>query len=281
MNVAETIRLELESMTRSEHCVAVFALEHMNDIAFFTLDELAQQTDVSTTSVLRFCRRLGFDGYKQFQQKIRTDLKYSPNLLDKFQRTTESQLTDKLLAQTVQQGIHCIQQTFQELPFERITDAVERIANARRVYTFGMRESEALAAYAYSRLLTVRGDVFLYRDGYNGNVETLLSMTKEDVFLVYLFRRYTKQTLRLLETLRQRGVQVILVTSPPVDTVARFATVLLPCHVDGVGIKNSALAPICLADYLCNAVALFDPEDALKRMRESEELFRCCETLDS
>jgi len=281
MGVVELIKIELEGMTRSERQVAAYALGHMNDIAFFTLEELAEQTDVSTTSVLRFCRRLGYAGFKQFQQTVRADLKYSPDLLDKFHRTTDNQLENALLAQTVQQGIRCIQQTFRDLPFEMIEDAVGRIANARRVYTFGMRESQALAAYAYSRLLTVRGDVFLYQDGYSGNVEALLSLGKEDAFIVYLFHRYTRQTLRLLEILKKQGVQVILVTSPPVDAVARFASVLLPCQVDGGGIKNSALAPICLADYLCNAVAMVNAEDTLQRMKLSEELFRTSETLDN
>lgn len=280
MSVVDRIRQELDNMTRSERHVAAFVLGHMNDIAFFTLDELAQQTQVSTTSVLRFCRRLGFDGFKQFQQTVRADLKYNPDLLDKFHRTADHQVGDTLLAQTIQQGIHCIQQTFRELPFEIIGDAVGRIAAARRVYTFGMRESQALAAYLYSRLLTVRPDVFMYHDGYFGNVEALLSLTKEDVFVVYLFHRYTRQTVRLLELLWQRDVQVILVTSAPVDAVGRFATVLLPCQVDANGIKNSALAPICLADYLCNAVAMVNAEDTLQRMKRSEELFLRSDTLE-
>ena len=281
MGIIELIRLKMEQMTRSEQRVALYILGHMNDIAFFTLDELARQTDVSTTTVLRFCRRLDFDGFKQFQHTVRTDLKYSPDLLDKFHRTADNQLEDTLLAQTVQQGIRCIQQSFREMPFEMVDDAVKRIAGARRVYTFGMRESQALAAYAYSRLLTVRGDVFLYQDGYTGNVEALLSSTDADVFVVFLFHRYTRQTLRILEILKERNVQVILITSPPVEMVARLATVLLPCQVDANGIKNSALAPICLADYLCNAVAMVNAETTLQRIRQSEELFARSEVIEN
>ena len=281
MGIIELIRMKMEQMTRSEQRVALYVLGHMNDIAFFTLDELARQTDVSTTTVLRFCRRLDFGGFKQFQHAVRTDLKYSPDLLDKFHRTADNQLEDTLLAQTVQQGIRCIQQTFHEMPFEMVEDAVKRIAGARRVYTFGMRESQALAAYAYSRLLTVRGDVFLYQDGYTGNVEALLSSTDADVFVVFLFHRYTRQTLRILEVLKERNVQVILITSPPVEMVARLATVLLPCQVDANGIKNSALAPICLADYLCNAVAMVSAEATLQRMRQSEELFARSEIIEN
>ena len=281
MGIIELIRLQMEQMTRSEQRVALYTLGHMNDIAFFTLDEFARQVDVSTTTVLRFCRRLDFDGFKQLQQAVRTDLKYSPDLLDKFHRTADNQPENTLLAQTVQQGIRCIQQSFHEMPFDKVEEAVKRISAARRVYTFGMRESQALASYAYSRLLTVRGDVFMYQDGYTGNVEALLSSCAEDVFVVFLFHRYTRQTLRTLELLRERNVQVILITSPPVERVARFATVLLPCVVDANGIKNSALAPICLCDYLCNAVAMVSGEDTLLRMKQSEALFAGSETIES
>ncbi len=281
MGIVEHIRLEMERMTRSERRVAVATLGHMNDIAFFTLDELAHLADVSTTTVLRFCRILNFDGFRQFQQAVRTDLKYSPDLLDKFQRTAENQLEDTLLAQTVQQGIRCIQETFREIPFEMVEEAVKYLVHARRVYSFGMRESQALAAYAYSRLLTVRGDVFLFQDGCVGNIESLLSLKDEDVFVVFLFHRYTNQTLRILEILMQRNVKVLLITSPPVEAVKRFATVLLPCFVDANGIKNSALAPICLADYLCNAVAMANAEGTLQRMKESEALFVSSEIIES
>lgn len=273
MGIIELIRAKTEEMTRSERCVAAFTLGHMNEIAFFTLEELAEKSDVSTTSVLRFCRRLNFDGFKQFQQVVRSDLKYSPDLMDKFHRTADNKLKNTLMAQTVQQGIRCIQQTFQEMPSDIVDDAIKLISGARRVYTFGMRESHALADYAYSRLLTVRGDVFLYQEGYIGNVESLLSLTENDVFVVFLFHRYTRQTLWMLEMLRQRNVKVILITSPPVEAVVRFATVLLPCFVDANGIKNSALAPICLTDYLCNSLAMINTEDTLKRMKQSEELF--------
>jgi DNA-binding MurR/RpiR family transcriptional regulator len=63
--------------------------------------------------------------------------------------------------------------------------------------------------------------------------------------------------------------------------VARLATVLLPCQVDANGIKNSALAPICLADYLCNAVAMVNAEATLQRIRQSEELFVRSEIIEN
>lgn len=280
MSMVESIKNHLNIMTKSERQVASCTLGCINEIAFDTLDELAVRAGTSTTSVLRFCRRLGFDGFKQFQQAVRAELNHQPNLPDKFQRTLDGNHNDSLLAQTIRQDMRCIQQTFDVLPSEQISRAVQLITHANRVFTFGMRESFALAHYAYSRFSSVRPNVHLLNAGHYGEIESVLSLNSGDVCLVYLFHRYTKQAVDILEAIQKQGVRVILITSAPYEQVEPFATVLLPCQVDASGIKNSAVAPVCLADYLCNAVAVAGGDAALLHMKRSEELFRITHTLE-
>lgn len=274
MRIAAQITRELDSMTRSEAKVAAFALGHLHDIAFYTLEVLAKQVDVSTTTVLRFCRRLGFEGYMPFRQAARQELRNQPDLMDKLRRTADRDTDTTLLSQTLARSIDCIQTTFRELSPTHVQAAVERIAGARRVYTFGMRESFALAHYAYTRFQTVREDVYLLGRGDGLDVEAVLSLTPEDVCVVYLFHRYTRQSLHMLELLKEQGVPVILITSPPCDEIERFAAVLLPCQVDLGGIKNSSVAPVSLADYLCNAVAMTHMDRTMERMKQCEALYR-------
>ena len=280
MNMVETIRNNLDAMTKSERQVASCALGCMNEIAFYTLEELAGHADTSTTSVLRFCRRLGFDGFKQFQQTVRGELNRQPNLPDKFQRTLDGNHKDSLLAQTIRQDIRCIQQTFETLPYELISRAVELISGAERVFTFGMRESFALAHYAYSRFSSVRPDVHLLSAGHYGEIESLLSLTDRDVCVVYLFHRYTKQAIDILNLIQKQGASVILITSAPCEQLEPMATLLLTCAVDANGIKNSSVAPVCLADCLCNALAVAGGDAALLHMKRSEELFRATHILE-
>lgn len=271
MTLMETVKGALGEMTRSERQVAAYYFGHAGDFAFFTLDKMADAVETSTTSVLRFCRRLGFAGYKDFQQAVRQELHRQPDLLDKLQRTQSS---DDLLNKTLGQNIACIQNTFAAIGYDRLVDTVRLLSNARRVYTFGMKESYALAHYAYTRFSAVRSEVHLLGAGMNGEVETLLDVTAEDVCLVYLFHRYTRQTLSVLETLKKQGVPVVLVTAAPYDQVEDYVKVLLPCSVDAGGIKNTAVAPVCLADYLCNALAVEKGDAAAKRMQQLEKLYK-------
>ena len=90
MNIVNTIKNSLDSMTKSEYKVAVYCLSNLKNFAFDTLDIIAGKIEVSTTSVIRFCRKLGFTGYKSFQDEVRSGFKYEPDLPDKFRRNLEN-----------------------------------------------------------------------------------------------------------------------------------------------------------------------------------------------
>ena len=278
MSVVEKIRNTFEEMTKSERKIASYFMGHQHDCAFFTLEHLSEEIGTSTTSVIRFSRRIGFAGFKPFQEALREDMRLRQDLPVKFQNT-QGRAAGELWARTVNADMECLRRTAAEMHPESLAEAVRTIAEAPRVYTFGMKESFALSHYAYTRLVTVRDNVFLLNAGINGSVEPLLSVGEEDACLVFLFHRYTKQALELLPLLRQRTKKMILVTSDPTDSVEAYAGVLLKCAVDAGGIKNSSAAPVFLCDYLCNAVAVHNGERSLAYMKKTEDLFRQSSTV--
>jgi len=281
MNIVERINAGFDGMTKSERQVAAHFLGHSSSFALLTLDRIAAEVQMSTTTIIRFCRKLGFEGYKDFQEALRTDLKFhQPDLTDKFQRTIDSSGVDELLAQTIRQNISCIQQTFRDIPYPGLAEAAKRIAYADRVFTLGMRESYALAHYAYTRFLTVRSDTYILSAA-NGDIESVLNLREGDVCVLFLFHRYTRQMLRLLPLIKQQGAFIVAITSPPCDELEPYAPVILPCRVDAGGIKNTAIAPICLTDYLCNSVAMINGEKTLHHIKRAENIFKANSILGS
>ena len=137
MNTIDLVKREFDSMTLSEQRVASFFLGNLNRFAFSTLDSLASEIGTSTTSVIRFCRKVGFTGYKGFQEALRSEIMCQPSLPVKFERAMSEFNGNDLLAQTIQQNIHCLEKTFIEMSASVMDDAVSRICSARRVFTFG------------------------------------------------------------------------------------------------------------------------------------------------
>ena len=276
MNVVEIIKGSLDDMTRSERQVASHYLSQPNDFAFCTLDVLAGRIDTSTTSVLRFCRKIGFSGYKDFQQAVQQTMRSQPQLPDKYLRSVSG--NDDLLWRKMSKDIQCIQDTFHSMDKKTAIQAVERICKGKRIVTVGSRESFALAHYAYTRLLSVRPDVSVL-DVSSGLVESVLSLGQGDVCVVFLFHRYTRQTVKLLQLLNAQKASVILITDPPCEEVQDLAQILLPCYVNSDGIKNTAVAPVVLMDYICDAVAAKLGERSLEYMKNTEAIFRLGDVL--
>lgn len=278
MNLVETIKTEFNEMTRSEKKTAAHFLKKPSDFAFLTLDKIAAKVELSTTSVLRFCRRMGYEGYRDFQEAVRDEGLYQPNLPEKYRRVTESPNRDELYTKAAFGSIACIQESFDGFPPEEIEKAVSLLSGAKRVFTLGLKESHALSHYLYTRLFTVRKNVFMLSSDYDS--EPVLSLEKGDTVVVFLFHRYTRATLKLLPLLKERGADLVLITSPPSDSVENFGTVLLNCRTDAKGIKNSFVAPLVLSDYLCNAVAVSLGDSAMEYMKNLEDLYKAVNTLD-
>ena len=246
MKIVKKIKSTMDQMTRSEHRVAAYFLENVNDFAFETLDGIAEKMDVSTTSVIRFCRKIGFDGYKSFQNTVRSDFKTELALPDKLERTTREHNSDAQLTDTIQNAIQCIKETFTRMPLSLMQSAVDYTCEASRVFCFGLRESYALAHYAYTRLLTVRDNVYMLSAGQTGEIESILSLKPGDVCICYLFHRYTKQSPKILELIKRQGATVVLITSAPYDSIVDFSDVLLPCRVISAASKTLRLPPYVL-----------------------------------
>ena len=279
MELFELVRSRYPSMTRSEQKVADAFLAEPDNFTFSTLDKISRSINTSTTTTIRFCRTLGFAGYKEFQDSLRQNVKQFATLPEKLQNLSGASGDNTLLESIASRSAENIFRTIREIPPEALSQALELIGGGNRLFIFGMRESFALVHYAYTRFLTVRDNVFMLDAGSSGLVESVLSLQKDDVCLVFLFHRYTRFSAQLLPLLRERGVKVILITAEPCEKIAPYADVTLLCHMSNGSIKNSSVAPICLLDYFCTATSMRAPEEQLEHMHRIEEILAATGTV--
>lgn len=67
MEMTDRINTYYPSMTKSEQKVARCVLEHPDNIIYFSVTELADFAGTGETTVMRFCRKIGFKGYQDFK----------------------------------------------------------------------------------------------------------------------------------------------------------------------------------------------------------------------
>src|SRR4051794_40370861 len=67
------IRARFEDFSRSQKDVAQYIVDHLDEVAFQTAEELARRANTSSSTVVRFSQALGFEGFPELQGQARDE----------------------------------------------------------------------------------------------------------------------------------------------------------------------------------------------------------------
>ena len=62
-SLSSYIQARFDEFSRSQKDVAQYIVDHLDDVAFQTAEELARRANTSSSTVVRFSQALGFEGY--------------------------------------------------------------------------------------------------------------------------------------------------------------------------------------------------------------------------
>ena len=74
------IDLPLHTLTSKELEILRYVLENSSDVESMSIQQLAENISYSTSTILRFCRKLGFKGYPELKFFIRNQTKMSSSV---------------------------------------------------------------------------------------------------------------------------------------------------------------------------------------------------------
>src|SRR5947208_10716140 len=67
------IRARFDEFSRSQKDVAQYIVDHLDEAAFQTAEELARRANTSSSTVVRFSQALGFEGFPELQGAAREE----------------------------------------------------------------------------------------------------------------------------------------------------------------------------------------------------------------
>src|SRR2546421_6097701 len=72
------IQARFDDFSRSQKDVAQYIVDHLDEAAFQTAEELARRASTSSSTVVRFSQALGFEGFPELQQAARDEYRRRP-----------------------------------------------------------------------------------------------------------------------------------------------------------------------------------------------------------
>ena len=260
-NVLTDMRRSYKDLTLSQKRIAELIVEDPEFAAFATVEKLAARLEVSPSTIVRFAYRVGLSGYPELQQKVRdvvrTQMRPSPSGDGKVS-SEAGHLGEGTIAKSLIHDSENLRATIARLSISDLDHAVEILLQARWIYVVGGFASEALSKYVSVQLSRMSGRVSALRG--DNTASMLLDITKDDALLAFSFPPYAARTLRTVTAAKDQGASIVAITDTPVAPVAQQVDVVLATNVSGIGLQNSLIAPMAVANALLNALAEQMPE---------------------
>lgn len=275
LTVAERIRGRFEALTRAERQLANVFLANYPVSGLGSITALAESAEVSTPTVVRMAKKLGFGGFPELQAALRAELEATiSNPIAKHDRWAETAPDTHILNRFAEAATENLRQTLRQLSPETFNAVVELLTDpARHVYIVGGRITRSMADYLFTHMQVIRDGLTLIAPNSNTWPHYVLNMAKGDVLIVFDVRRYEHELLRLAEMSAERGVRVVLFTDQWGSPVAKHAEASFHARIEAPSAWDSSVVTLFIVEALIAAVETATWEETSERMRMLEELF--------
>lgn len=254
------------TLTPTERRIAEAVLAEPTLLAFGTVSDLARRVGTSRPSIVRFATKLGFGGYTELQQNVRSDMSHR---LSRPSERIRSGGDSVVPARIAIEG--ALEAVFDVHSGGRLAEVAEAVIAARKVWVLSGETSQAGAHALHSGLSMVRPGVRALEE--HSFSTDLSDAGVGDVAIVFDFHRYRRQVTIAAHALANAGVAVFAVTDSPFSPLVELADTWIQIEVPAVGPFDSSVPVVAMCELLVAEVANADYEDAKERIDRIEALW--------
>ena len=235
---------------------AEYALGHPQEVAFGTVATIAEAAAVQPSTLIRFAKALGYEGFSDLQEVFRERLRARwPDYRERLAKLRHEPGAPGLLKKFAEGASLSILRLSETIPPEDLERAADLLAGADTIHLLGLRRAFPVATYlAYALGKLGLRSILVDHVGALA-AEQLAGARAGDALVAISFTPYTPATIELAAAYAARGLPVVAVTDSPFSPLAPAAAVRLEVVEADVGGFRSLAATLCLAMTLAVAAA--------------------------
>jgi len=227
----------IASFNELETSLYNYIIQNSDKVAYMRIRELADETHVSTATILRFCRKANCEGFSEFKVKLKMHLEEkkktiikSPqhSLVEFFERTLKGELEEK------------------------IKNAANLVNQADNVIFIGIGSSGILAEYG-ARYFSSLGKFSMYIKDPHFPIHSKLRTNS--VIIALSVSGETNFTITHLHQLKQEGSKIISITNNKLSTVSKISDLNISYYVTEEFIEEANITTQVPVVYILESMA--------------------------
>lgn len=266
-SLSDYIQERFDEFSRSQKDVARYIVDHLDEAAFLTAEELARRASTSSSTVVRFSQALGFEGYPELQQaaieEYRTTIAgngaANGGALFSFDH---SELEGSLSADYAN-----LEETARKLTPEQVEASVSALATAQRIVIVGVDQMAFFASYLRHilSLLDIRAEIVASTGG--ESLQRLGRIDESTLVITLSAGRAHPLLLRAMKLAVHRGAHTLAISDATMSEVGEHAELTLYFSSNSPSFARSNTALMALVQALAHGLYARDEAAHKDRIR--------------
>lgn len=217
------IKFQLPSLPRAEKIVAEELLDNPEAITDLTLAAMARETGSSEASIIRFCRRMGFNGYTELKHAFMKAVKEGDEVQSEEIKDHDDMRT--ILKKVFQSNIQTLNDTL-SLATDNYDRALAALLKAKAIHFFGTGDAFSVCQLAYMKFsrLGIEGsahsDVML-------QLIAASNLKPDDVAFAVSYEGRSRNIVNAVKVAKEMGATTICITKMNKSPMLKYTDINL------------------------------------------------------
>lgn len=274
-SLSKYIQSRFDQCSRSQKDVAQYIVDHLDEAAFQTAEELARRANTSSSTVVRFSQALGFEGFPELQAAAREEYRRvhanapangaapagSTSLFPLDQNEFESSLAADYLN---------VEETARKVSRSSVEALIEAIVDAEKVLVAGTDQMAFFASYLRHLLMLLDLRVDVVASPSQEALSRLGRIEKGTLVIGLSAGRPHPLIMRAMKLARHRKARTAAITDATLSEVAKLAQIKLYYSSNSPAYVRSHAALLSIIQALAYGVYARDTasyDDRIKAFR--------------
>lgn len=231
-----------DTMSNTEKNIAVYLLSNPEAASRLTIRELAENAYASPSSIIRVCRLIGFEGYREFRHALALELAVlGKEITHEEKDIALGDSIDTIIEKVTFKNIHSLEDTQRLLNPDTISACIDLLIGCNTILLFGIGASLMTAKDAYLKFLRLNKPCVVNED-WHSQILMARNSTPKDVGIAFSYGGQTKEVIDCMQTLKENGTPCIAVTRYAPSPVAKLADYKLYIAANESLFRNGAMS---------------------------------------
>ena len=279
MNCLLSIRQRYPQLAQSDRKLADFILAQPDLARHLSSQQLASQSGVSQSSVVKFAQKLGFKGFPALKLALSEALasNANPHSVPVHNQICGDDPLRLVGEKLIKDNVAAMHASLDVNTEDKLLETVNLLRNARRIVLTGIGASGLVARNFSWKLMKIGLNVVSEQD-MHALLATVQAMTQDDLLLAISYSGARREINLAADEMLRVGGKVVAITGFSPNALQQRATHCLYTIAEEQATRSAAIsstsAQMMLTDLLFMGLVQQDLENAPERIRHSEALVK-------